>query len=92
MDVAAGYFFTIVVTEQGLAYAVGCDKYRSYHTHIQGIMDRKPAYQIELPGHAIKCWASKDSTNGFILVEEDSGMSKVYSGVEFVDQYENSVL
>ena len=92
VDVAAGYFYTIVVTEQGNAYAVGCDKYRSYYTHIEGILDRKPAYQIELPGRAIKCWASKSSSNGYILVEEDSGQTKVYSGTEFVDQYECSIL
>lgn len=92
VDVAAGYFNTIVVTEQGNAYAVGCDKYRSYYTHIEGILDRKPAYQIDLPGRAVKCWASKDSSVGWILVEEDSGLMKMYSGTEFVDQYENSIL
>ena len=44
MDVGAGYFNTIIVTESGSAYMVGLDKYRSYYDHIDGIMTRKAPY------------------------------------------------
>ena len=85
IDVAAGFYMTVVVTEQGCAYAVGHDKYRSHYEHIDGVGDRKPAYQIELPGRALKVWCNLGSSNAWILVEEDSGATRMYSGTEFVD-------
>ena len=85
IDVAAGFYMTVVVTEQGCAYAVGHDKYRSHYEHIDGVGDRKPAYQIELPGRALKAWCNLGSSNAWILVEEDSGATRMYSGTEFVD-------
>jgi alpha-tubulin suppressor-like RCC1 family protein len=88
VDVAAGYFHTLAVTEGGSAYAVGLDKYRSYYTHIEGILDRKPAYQIELPGRAVACWAHKTTSVAWFAVEDDAGGRKMYSGCEFVDHYE----
>ena len=90
IDVAQGYFYTIVVTEQGYAYAVGHDKYRSYYE--SNLHARTPAYQIELPGRATKCWGTKANSVAFIEVEDAAGEKKYYSGVEFVDFYEGGVL
>lgn len=88
MDVASGYFNTVVVTEQGSAFMVGHCKYRSYYTHIEGLSSRTPAWNLDLPGRAVKCWAHKNNSLAYVSVEDDAGVQTMYSGVDFVDQYE----
>ena len=90
VDVAAGYFYTVVVTEYGSAFAVGHDRARvdySYEGGEQVWQERRPAYQIDLPGRATKCWAHQHQSIAWIEVEEDSGGRKYYAGCEFVDHY-----
>ena len=71
---------------------VGHCKNRSYYTHIEGLSTRSPAWNLDLPGRAIKCWAHKNNSVAWVLVEDDAGVQKVYSGCDFVDHYENSIL
>ena len=88
VDVAAANFFTVVVTEQGLAYAVGHCRYRSHYAHIPGLDARQPAYQLDLPGRATKCFGTKPYSMAFVQVEDDAGGKAVYAGHEFLSMYE----
>ena len=78
IDVAAGKFMTIVVTDGGHAYAAGHDSYRSRESHnryTNQVINQEymPAYKIEHTGQALKCWASTNSSICFLLVEQEDG-------------------
>ena len=91
VDVAAGFFFTVVVTEQGSAYAVGHDLAKRsrrprYMMNMPGQEEekRRKAYKIELPGRALKCWGHKKMSYAFIQIEDQTdGCKKMFSGCEF---------
>ena len=83
-------FFTVVITESGSCFGVGHDKYRSYYGGEVEV--RKPAYHIDLPGRATKCWATKANSVVYVEIEDDGGNKKMFSGCEFVDMYESSVI
>ena len=73
IDVAAGGFYLVVVTDGGDAYGVGYDRARGYWTQFEHCRTRKPAYKIEIEGcsKALRCWANKNNTCAFILGENE---------------------
>ena len=87
VDMAAGYFYTVVVTEQGKAFAVGLEAKRTKlrsRSHPNQASERKPAYEIKLPGKAIKCWANKWNSISYVQIVDDQGKKRVFSGCEFI--------
>ena len=88
IDVAAGKFMTIVVTESGHTYAVGRDTIRlreSYNRYNNQPIeqDHRPAYKVEHPGHALKCWANTTQTICYLMVEDEEGSREILSGAEY---------
>lgn len=47
--------------------------------------------QVELPGRALKVWAHKTYSICWVLVEDDSGMMKMYGGCDFVNCYNSNI-
>ena len=75
------------MTEQGEAWGAGHDWMRSIFAH-KGpqYITREPAYKLEIPGRAIKCWANKYFAMGFVEVEDNEGHTRVFSGNEILQQ------
>lgn len=93
IDVAAGGYTTVVVTEQGNCWMSGyCKQRRCYGDNDETEHQIKPPYQIDLPGKALKCWTNKTSSHAYVLFEDESGAKKIYSGVEYLNHYDSDAM